>query len=65
MVASIAIGMAITMAALGIVGILARQALVSRLEHAPRGRGRLTRVLECAGALFILAISSILFLGEL
>ncbi len=65
MVASIAIGMAITMSALGIVGILARQALVSRLEPAQRGRGRLARVLECAGALFILTISSILFLGEL
>ncbi len=65
MVASIAIGMAITMSALGILGILARQALVSRLESAPRGGGRLARVLECAGALFILAISSILFLGEL
>jgi ABC-type nickel/cobalt efflux system permease component RcnA len=65
MVASIAVGMAITMAVLGIVGILARQALVSRFEPAQQGRGRLARALECAGALLILAVSSILFLGEL
>jgi ABC-type nickel/cobalt efflux system permease component RcnA len=65
MVSAIAIGMAITMSALGIVGILARRSLLSRLDPAREGRGRLARVLECGGALIILAISTILFLGEL
>ena len=62
MVTAIAIGMAITMSALGIVGILARRSLLARLDPAREGRGRIPRVLEGAGALIILAISSILFL---
>ena len=65
MVAAIAAGMAVTMSVLGIVGILARQVVLSRVEAAERRRSAVALALECAGALIILTVSSVLFVGSL
>jgi ABC-type nickel/cobalt efflux system permease component RcnA len=64
MVVAIATGMAVTMSALGVLGILTRGALVSRWG----GRGyphSAALALEVGGALAILLLSAVLFLGSL
>jgi nickel/cobalt exporter len=65
MVASIAMGMAVTMSVLGILGILARWVVLSRLEAAGKKPSAVALVLEYAGALVILIVSSVLFVGSL
>jgi ABC-type nickel/cobalt efflux system permease component RcnA len=65
MVAAIAAGMAVTMSALGVLSILARSAVLSRVEPTGRTHSAVVRVLEYAGALVILTVSSVLFVGSL
>jgi ABC-type nickel/cobalt efflux system permease component RcnA len=65
MVIAIAVGMAVTMSALGVLSILARSAVLSRVELAGRTHLAVTHALEYAGALIILTVSSILFVGSL
>ncbi len=65
MVAAIAAGMAVTMSVLGILGILARSVVLSSLGSGAGKHARLAAALECAGALAILLISSVLFIGTL
>jgi nickel/cobalt exporter len=65
MVAAIAAGMAVTMSVLGILGILARRVVLSGLGSGAGKHARLAAALECAGALVILIISSLLFIGAL
>ncbi len=60
---AIAAGMAITMGGLGIVSVIARQAVAGRIEAG--GNGRLAEVGDYAGALAIMAIGAGLFLGAL
>jgi ABC-type nickel/cobalt efflux system permease component RcnA len=64
-VAAIAAGMAVTMSVLNILGILARWAVLSRLEAAGQRHSSMALVLEYAGALIILTVSSVLFVGVL
>jgi nickel/cobalt exporter len=65
MVAAIAVGMAVTMSVLGILGILARWVVLSRVEAAGQGPSAVALALEYAGALVILTVSSVLFVGSL
>jgi ABC-type nickel/cobalt efflux system permease component RcnA len=65
MVSAIAAGMAVTMSVLGLLGILARWLVLSRFEAAGQGRSVVGHALEYAGALAILTISSVLFIGSL
>jgi nickel/cobalt transporter (NicO) family protein len=58
LVAAIAAGMAITMGALGLLSIVARQAVASRLESQGRASGVLTVVSDYGGALVITAIGA-------
>jgi ABC-type nickel/cobalt efflux system permease component RcnA len=61
LVAAIAAGMAITMGGLGILSVIARQAVASRIEAGAGGNGRLAAVTDYAGALAIMAIGAGLF----
>jgi len=65
MVAAIAAGMAVTMSVLGILAILARGAVLSRVEPAGRTHWAAVLLLEYAGALVILTVSAVLFIGSL
>ncbi len=65
MVAAIAVGMAVTMSVLGILGILARKVVLSGFGSAAGKHARVAVALECAGALAIVLISSLLFIGTL
>lgn len=65
MVSAIAVGMAVTMSVLGLLGILARWLVLSRFEAAGHGPSVVGLALEYAGALAILTISSVLFVGSL
>jgi ABC-type nickel/cobalt efflux system permease component RcnA len=62
--AAIAAGMAITMGGLGIVAVIARQAVASRIEPRAEG-GRLAAVSDYGGALAIMAIGAGLFWAAL
>jgi nickel/cobalt exporter len=64
LVAAIAAGMAITMGALGILSVIARQAVASRVE-ARAGGARLAALTDYAGALAIMAIGAGLFWAAL
>jgi nickel/cobalt exporter len=61
---AIAAGMAITMGGLGILSVIARQAIASRIE-ARTESGRLAAVSEYGGALAIVAIGAALFWAAL
>jgi hypothetical protein len=63
-VSAIAAGMAITMGLLGLLSVVARQAVVSKVE-AGGGRGRLTAITDYAGALAITMIGAGLFWAAL
>ena len=65
MVAAIAAGMAVTMSVLGVFSILVRGALLSRAQSASHTHSATALVLEYAGALIILIVSSVLFVGVL
>jgi nickel/cobalt exporter len=62
---AIAAGMAITMGGLGILSVIARQAVASRLEARGDGHGRLAAVSDYGGALAIMAIGAGLFWAAL
>jgi ABC-type nickel/cobalt efflux system permease component RcnA len=62
---AIAAGMAITMGGLGILSVIARQALANRLEARGDGNGRLAAVSDYGGALAIMAIGAGLFWAAL
>ena len=63
--AAIAAGMAITMGGLGILAVVARQAVASRMEAGGGGSGRLAAVSDYGGALAIMAIGAGLFWATL
>ena len=65
LVAAIAVGMAATMAGLGVLSIVARQAMVARFAGDERRHARLGSALELLGAAAITAIGALLFLGAL
>ncbi|MFI5341284.1 MAG: nickel/cobalt transporter [Candidatus Methylomirabilales bacterium] len=65
MVAAIAAGMAVTMSVLGVFSILARGALLSRMESSGRAHSAVALALEYAAALMILIVSSVLLVGSL
>jgi nickel/cobalt exporter len=65
MVVAIAAGMAVTMSALGVIGILTRGAVVSRWAARGHAPSLATLALEVGGALVILLLSSVLFVGSL
>jgi len=65
LVSAIAAGMAITMGLLGLLSVVARQAVASRIATAGAGRGRLTVISDYAGALAITAIGAGLFWAAL
>jgi nickel/cobalt exporter len=62
---AIAAGMAITMGGLGILSVIARQAVASRIEARGDGNGRLAAVSDYGGALAIMAIGAGLFWAAL
>ena len=64
MAAAIAAGMAITMGGLGILAVIARQAVASRIEARSEG-GRLAAVSDYGGALAIMMIGAGLFWAAL
>jgi len=61
---AIAAGMAITMGGLGILSVVARHAVASRIE-AGGGNGRLAVISDYGGALAIVAIGAGLFWAAL
>jgi ABC-type nickel/cobalt efflux system permease component RcnA len=65
MVVAIAAGMAVTMSALGVISILTRGAVVSRWAARGHTPSLATLALEVGGALVILLLSSVLFVGSL
>ena len=65
LVVAIAAGMAVTMSALGGIGILTRGAVVSRWAARGHTPPLATLALEVGGALVILLLSSVLFVGSL
>jgi ABC-type nickel/cobalt efflux system permease component RcnA len=65
LVSAIAAGMAITMGLLGLLSVVARQAVASRVAASGAGRGRLTAISDYAGALAITAIGAGLFWSAL
>ena len=65
MVAAMAAGMAVTMSVLGVLSILARGAILSRMESPGRAHSVTALALEYVGALMILIVSSVLFVGSL
>jgi nickel/cobalt exporter len=62
---AIAAGMAITMGGLGILSVIARQAVAGRLEARGDGNGRLAAFSDYGGALAIMAIGAGLFWAAL
>jgi ABC-type nickel/cobalt efflux system permease component RcnA len=62
---AIAAGMALTMGGLGILSVIARQAVASRIEAHGEGSGRLAAVSDYGGALAIMAIGAGLFWAAL
>ena len=65
LVVAIAAGMAVTMSALGVLGILTRGAVVSRWGGGGHSHSAAALALDVGGALAILLLSSVLFLGSL
>ncbi len=65
MVGAIGLGMALTMFVIGVAAILARGALVRRLEHDSRRVGRWQTGLEFTGALVIVLFSTALLVDAL
>ena len=65
MVVAIAAGMAVTMSALGVVGILSRGAVVSRWTAGGRKPSTAAIALEMGGALVIVLVSAALLVGSL
>jgi len=64
LVSAIAAGMAITMGALGVLSVVARQAVARRIETGG-GNGRLAAITDYAGALAILMVGTGLFWATL
>jgi nickel/cobalt transporter (NicO) family protein len=62
---AIAAGMAITMGGLGVLAVIARQAVASRIQAPGDGSGRLAAVSDYAGALAIMAVGASLFWAAL
>jgi nickel/cobalt exporter len=62
---AIAAGMAITMGGLGILSVIARQTVASRIEAGDVANGRLTAITDYGGALAIMAIGAGLFWAAL
>ena len=58
LVMAIAAGMAITMGGLGLLSVVARRVIATRLEAGPAGEGRFAAVMDYAGALAITALGS-------
>jgi nickel/cobalt transporter (NicO) family protein len=65
LVVAIAAGMAITMGALGVLSIVARNAVAARAEAGGNGPGRLAIAMDYAGALAITALGGGLFWATL
>ena len=65
LVSAIAAGMAITMGALGVIAVVARQAVASRVDAGDSGHGRLATITDYAGALAIIMIGAGLFWATL
>jgi ABC-type nickel/cobalt efflux system permease component RcnA len=65
LVAAIAAGMAMTMGGLGILSVVARRMVASRVEAGAGGNGRLAAVTDYAGALAIMTIGAGLFWATL
>jgi ABC-type nickel/cobalt efflux system permease component RcnA len=65
LVVAIAAGMAVTMSALGMVGIVSRAAVVSRWPTGGHGPSAAVLALEVGGALTIAVLSAVLFVGSL
>jgi ABC-type nickel/cobalt efflux system permease component RcnA len=65
LVVAIAAGMALTMGALGVLSIVARNAVAARVEAGGNGPGRLAIAMDYAGALAITALGSGLFWATL
>jgi ABC-type nickel/cobalt efflux system permease component RcnA len=65
LVTAIAAGMAITMGGLGLLSIIARNAVVARVEAGGNGQGRLASLGEYGGALAITAIGAALLWAAL
>ena len=65
MVSAIAIGMSMTMVALGLVAIVARTFMVRRMAKSEQGTATLGRVISGVGAIFIILIGAGLMAGEL
>jgi ABC-type nickel/cobalt efflux system permease component RcnA len=62
---AIGIGMAATMAALGMLTVIARRAVTRRLVRTAEHHGRLGKVLECLGAVVITLLGAALFASAL
>ena len=60
MVVFVALGMALTMIVLGLVTILGKKKLIDKIFNTTRHAHKGKIVLELAGALFIIAIGSLL-----
>ena len=65
LVVAIAAGMALTMGALGVLSIVARNAVAARVEAGGNGPGRLAIAMDYAGALAITALGGGLFWATL
>ena len=65
LVVAIAAGMALTMGALGVLSIVARNAVAARVEAGGNGPGRLAITMDYAGALAITALGGGLFWATL
>jgi ABC-type nickel/cobalt efflux system permease component RcnA len=65
LVVAIAAGMAITMGALGVLSIVARNAVAARVEAGRNGPGRVAIAMDYAGALAITALGAGLFWASL
>jgi nickel/cobalt exporter len=65
LVVAIAAGMAITMGALGVLSIVARNAVAARVAADGNGPGRLAIAMDYAGALAITALGGGLFWATL
>jgi ABC-type nickel/cobalt efflux system permease component RcnA len=65
LVTAIAAGMAITMGGLGLLSIVARNAVVARVETGRNGQGRLAAISDYGGALAITAIGTVLLWAAL
>ena len=65
LVVAIAAGMALTMGALGVLSIVARNAVAARVEAGGNGPGRFAVAMDYAGALAITALGGGLFWATL